>query len=373
MATKTLPQRTFQGKPISVNKAARKYGLPQRTLAAWAARGELTILKQPAKKGEAMLVDEASVILARENHRRGREEGRGGEGGSQSVLSASAPSELQPEYSTADLAEEYHNYGKSVGFAADTLDKNRQVLTVFAQKCPTLPLGPQPILDFIRDLPWAQVTKKKYYQVLRAFYNYLVDFHNITSPLTKRMVPRIPKHPQFRVLTREEIEKLFNAAETFQERMILLTLYATRVRVGELVSLTSERLFPTHIVVSGKTGTWEVPISKDLYSQLTLLGEGALFRDDQGKPMTRDGVYHRVAKCMKLAGITGKKLGPHTLRHTSLTHLYDETGDLPLVQEGARHADIRMTMEYTHPTAAKQREKLLAHDPLRELISGQGK
>jgi len=209
--------------------------------------------------------------------------------------------------------------------------------------------------------------KKTYYQVIRALYNYLEDFQQIPTPLKGRMVPRIDKSSEPRVLSREETIKLFNAAESYQEKMILETLYVTRIRVGELVSLTSDKLFSDHIVVTGKTGRWEVPINEELHAALVMLGDGPLFKDNQGKPMTRDGAYKRVKKCMKAAGIKGKKLGPHTLRHTSLTHLYEDTGDIKLVQDAARHADIRMTMTYTHPRASKQAAKLLAHDPIARL------
>jgi len=52
--------------PISVNAAAKKYGIPQRTLADWAAQGRLKILVRPERRGQKMLVDEGSVILARQ-------------------------------------------------------------------------------------------------------------------------------------------------------------------------------------------------------------------------------------------------------------------------------------------------------------------
>ena len=366
-----MTEQTYQEKPISVNAAARKYGIPQQTLSDWARRGRLKVLVRPERHGQKMLVDEASVVLARESYRPYfRGEGRWP--GTTVTGRLPTPEELvspppTPEYSTVDLAEAYHRYGETIGFKPLTMEKHRQVLRVFAEKCPILPLTPEPILDFIHDLPVGMRTKKKYYEVIRQLYNYLQDFHKIPTPLTKRMVPRAERHPYARVLEREEVLKLFNAAENFQERMVLETLYVTRVRADELASLTSDNLFPDHIVVTGKTGTREVPISDDLHAALIMLGEGALFRDRSGKPITRDGVYQRVQKCMKAIGVTGKKLGPHALRHTSLTHLYEDTGDLLLVQEAAGHADLETTLIYTHPQAAKQREKLRMLDPIKRL------
>lgn len=367
MAKKSIPQPDIRGKPISLGKASKKYDIPVSSLSDWVARGELTVLKKPELRGQPLLVDEASVVLAMVSRKRGyrvREADR-------VALQTLPPPGEQRTLDTAELAEEYHTFGETVGFKKDTLEKNRQILRTFTEKCPTLPLSPQPILKFINELPVGKTRKKTYFQVIRAFYNHLVDFHGITTPLTRRMVPRIDK-PEFRVLSREDVMKAINSTESFQERLMIELLYSTRIRVGELVSLTQESVFPDHIEVIGKTGKWEVPISEAVYAELQMLGKGALFLNAYGAPMSRDGVYHRVEKLMKRIGITGPKRGPHTLRHTSLTHLYEDTGDIPLVQEAARHADIRMTMEYTHPRAVKQREKLLQHEPLKKLQEKEG-
>ena len=358
-----MTQQTYHEIPISVNAAAKKYGIPQRTLADWANKGRLKVLAYPERHGQKMLIDEASVLLARQAyipHWRGE--------GKTLPLPMDMPNTLlvQQELSTADLAENFHRYGESIGFKPLTMQKNRQILRVFAEKCPTLPLEPQPIINFLHDLPVGMRRKKTYYEVVRQFYNYLAEFHNVTSPLKPSMIPRAERHPDFRVLEREEVVNLFNAAESFQERVVFKLLYATRVRVGELVSLTPDNVFPDHIIVSGKTGTWEVPISKELYDELCLLGD-PLFKDRFGKKMTRDGVRQRVAKCMQKIGITGKKLGPHTLRHTSLTHLYEDSGDIRLVQDAAHHAELQTTEIYTHPRASKQVERLLKFDPLKRL------
>jgi site-specific recombinase XerD len=358
---------TLTGNPISLGQAAKKYLVPVQTLSRWAEKGELTILKRPERRGESMLVDEGSVIIAREQHRKAWD--RGGvvvtsPAGAAAAAQAPPP---PPEYKTAELVQAYHTYGEMRGFAPSTMVKHRHHLGLFAAACPTLPLTPEPIIDFIHGLKVASRTKKTYYECIRQFYNYLEEFKKIPTPLSPKMVPKTDRHPYFRVLSREEIIKLFNSAESYQERMILTTLYSTAVRVGELVSLTSDNLFPDHIVVTGKTGTREVPISQDLYDQLRLLGEGPIFRDRRGKPISRDGIGQRVAKCMKAVGITGRKLGPHTLRHTSLTHLYEDTGDLPLVQTLAGHTELETTMIYTHPTDEAQRTKLREFDRLKML------
>ena len=64
-----MANKEYQEYTISVNAAARKYGIPQSTLARWAAQGRIKVLAQPGKRGQKMLVDEASVIHAAQHGR----------------------------------------------------------------------------------------------------------------------------------------------------------------------------------------------------------------------------------------------------------------------------------------------------------------
>jgi len=64
-----MPQEEYPAAAISVNAAAKKYGIPQRTLARWAAKGRIKVLVHPERHGQKMLVDEISVIAAAGHYR----------------------------------------------------------------------------------------------------------------------------------------------------------------------------------------------------------------------------------------------------------------------------------------------------------------
>lgn len=354
-----MSTQTYQEAPISLGKAAKKYGIPQPTLTRWAKNGRLKVLQRPERKGQPLLVDEASVILARQKANKYAIPA--------TYPQADAPAPAPQQLNTAELVKEYCQYAEDKEFEPSSMERLRQVLGKFAELCPTLPLTPQEVLNFIHNLPHKQTTRKNYYKLIRMFYNYLVDFHNIKTPLSRRTVPKSDKDVQFRVLSREEVLKILDIPDNFQDRVMLEVLYSTRIRIGELLSLTSDNIFQDHIMVRGKTGTWEVPISEELYDKLNMLGPGTLFNNRSGKPLRQAAASNRVRSLLEQAGITGAKRGAHTFRHTSLTHLYEDTGDIPLVQEAAHHADIATTMIYTHPRAVKQKEKLLEHDPLKKL------
>ena len=174
-----------------------------------------------------------------------------------------------------------------------------------------------------------------------------------------------------RVLTRHHMEDIFqslqNQAATgdpiaLRDLAIIEVLYASAIRVGELVSLTLAGVDVSSgtLRVVGK-GDKErvVPLGTPAVSALksylnhargTLLGEGSsprVFLSARGQPMGSRSVYQVVAGL--LADIPGVgPLGPHTLRHTAATHLLDGGADLRSVQELLGHASLGTTQIYTH-------------------------
>jgi integrase/recombinase XerD len=148
-----------------------------------------------------------------------------------------------------------------------------------------------------------------------------------------------------------------------RDRAILEVLYATGIRVSELLTLKRAHVFPQDEVIRvfGK-GSKEriVPIGKSALHWIDrflaegrpfLRGKGrthdALFLNARGMPMTRMAVWNIVQTYTQKAGIQ-KEVHPHTFRHSFATHLLEGGADLRAVQEMLGHSDISTTQIYTH-------------------------
>lgn len=176
---------------------------------------------------------------------------------------------------------------------------------------------------------------------------------NITLPKLKRSLPD--------VLSEEEIEMLINIPDTktkkgLRDRVILELLYATGMRVSELISLKLIQLNIAvgFVIVKGK-GDKEriIPLGEEaLYWLKKYLEENHLkdflFPGKKGKNITRQYVWKLIKECAIKANI--KSISPHSLRHSFATHLLLRGADLHSVQLMLGHSDISTTEIYTHLT-----------------------
>lgn len=177
-----------------------------------------------------------------------------------------------------------------------------------------------------------------------------------------------------KVLSVQEVERLLGepdlgTLEGFRDRTMLEVLYATGMRVSELLNIAvgNINLQMKYIIAFGK-GSKEriIPIGSiaaeylEQYisvvrPQLVKTGEEkVLFVNMWGRPMTRQRFWEIIAAYGKSAGIE-KKITPHMLRHSFATHLLDNGTDLRVVQELLGHADISTTQIYTHLTNKRLR------------------
>jgi integrase/recombinase XerD len=205
---------------------------------------------------------------------------------------------------------------------------------------------------------------------LKRFYQYCLRERRISVDPTLKLDPpkRAPRFP--RSLSEADVEALLaapNAATPLglRDRAMLETLYATGLRVSELVALkTFEVNLDANVVrVLGK-GSKErlVPLGEeaaDWISRYLKTRNGksdALFVSVRGRGMTRQAFWHLIRRYGARA-IPGKKLSPHVLRHAFATHLINHGADLRVVQLLLGHADISTTQIYTH--VARERLKAL--------------
>lgn len=210
---------------------------------------------------------------------------------------------------------------------------------------------------------------------LRRFYGYLLREGQITQDPTALIeLPHIG-HLLPSILTEYDVELLLLAPEVsnvlgFRDRTMLELLYATGLRVSELVGLKLAQLSLRQGVVriTGK-GDKErlVPIGEEalswleqylLTSRSLLLAERQsddLFITSRGSAMTRQAFWYIIKRYAKKAGIT-KVLSPHTLRHAFATHLLNHGADLRAVQLLLGHSDLSTTQIYTHIAKARLKD-----------------
>jgi integrase/recombinase XerD len=211
---------------------------------------------------------------------------------------------------------------------------------------------------------------------LKRFYRYCLRERCIAADPTLRLEPpkRVPRFAKS--LSEADVEALLaspdmDSARGLRDRAMLEVLYASGLRVSELVGLkTFEANLDAGVVrILGK-GSKErlVPLGEEAVSWVqrylrearpTLLkrkSSEALFVTERGAGMTRQAFWHLLKRYGRTA-IPGKALSPHVLRHAFATHLINHGADLRVVQMLLGHADISTTQIYTH--VARERLKAL--------------
>lgn len=219
---------------------------------------------------------------------------------------------------------------------------------------------------------------------VKAFYKFLMLEDIIDIDPTELMEsPRLTKKiPQ--VISFEEIQEILSAIDLSTDhgtrnRAMLETLYASGLRVSELINLKLTNVYPDigFLKVVGK-GNKErlVPIGGEALKHIEFYKEGVrrhlpkieqadeniLFLNRRGKRMSRVMVFMIVKEVAELAGIQ-KNVSPHTFRHSFATHLVEGGADLKAIQDMLGHESITTTEIYTHLDKAYLRDTILRFHP----------
>lgn len=217
---------------------------------------------------------------------------------------------------------------------------------------------------------------------LRGFYAYWLREKRInTNPTGNIQSPKLGQ-PLPKSLSEEDVDQLLMAPDTdtaigLRDKTMIELLYATGLRVSELVGLTMTQINIRQGVVRvvGK-GAKErlVPIGEEALDWLAcylrqarpeLLGMKAsevLFPSQRGRGMTRQTFWYRLKHWATVAGVE-KPLSPHTLRHAFATHLLNHGADLRVVQLLLGHSDLSTTQIYTHIARTRMKELHAVHHP----------
>lgn len=256
------------------------------------------------------------------------------------------------------------------GLAKNTISSYRADLEQLARRKKLLDVGEADLFGFIASRKGRASSMARLVSSLKRFYRYCVRERRIAADPTLKLDPpkRAPRFPS--TLSEADVESLLAAPDPstplgLRDRAMLETLYATGLRVSELVRLkTFEVNLDAGVLrVMGK-GSKErlVPLGEEAVDWIArYLNErkgaaDALFLTARGAGMTRQAFWHLIRRYGKRA-IPAKKLSPHVLRHAFATHLINHGADLRVVQLLLGHADISTTQIYTH--VARERLKAL--------------
>jgi len=275
------------------------------------------------------------------------------------------------------------------GLSKNTLDSYRHDLTLVntyltTQKVTLNAASATHLNDYFNarlegKIDYKNTSTARLMSAIRRYYQYLCrEKIREDDPSAKLESPKIVK-PLPKSLSESEVDALLSAPELndpvqFRDKAMLEVLYATGLRVSELVGLTMEEVNIQQgvIRVVGKGNkTRLVPLGEESVHWLTryidemrsllLSGQSSdvLFPSRRGARMVRQTFWHRIKHYAQCSGIDKDALSPHVLRHAFATHLLNYGADLRVVQMLLGHSDLSTTQIYTH--IAKDRLKAL-HD-----------
>lgn len=241
---------------------------------------------------------------------------------------------------------------------------------------------------------WSAASVARALVAVRSFHRFcLTEGHLTLDPSEDVTAPRVPQGIP-KALTEAEVEALLGAVTgdgpaALRDRAILETLYATGLRISELVGLdvgaidleegflrafgkgAKERIVPVGHTASATIEAW-LPARAAVLARARR-GRGdpdALFLNPRGGRLTRQGCWKIVSAYGLRAGLGGR-LSPHVLRHSCATHMVDRGADLRVVQELLGHASVSTTQIYTKVTQSRLRAVYeSAHPRAKRQLSG---
>ena len=282
-----------------------------------------------------------------------------------------------------NLADQFINYLRvERGLADNTIQSYSRDLGRFFHFLESRPLSPlkvsqDQIMEYVSIIGKILSARSVARNIssIKTFFRFLTAEGKIkNSPARLIETPRLSRRLPG-VLNQQEVEQLISQPDSSnplgqRDRAMLEILYATGLRVSELVSLkvlsinmeagyvrTLGKGSKERIVPMGDKALWAV---KEYLTggrpQLTRRTNSAyLFLNSRGRPLTRQGFWKIIKKYGMEAGIK-KKITPHSIRHSFASHLLEAGADLRAVQVMLGHADISTTQIYTHVTRKRLKE-----------------
>jgi integrase/recombinase XerD len=223
----------------------------------------------------------------------------------------------------------------------------------------------------LKERGYVATTMARKVAAARSFFGFMVaegalrtdPTENMSSPTVGKALPKPISISQVRLLL-EQPAKL-STAEAKRDRAMLELLYASGMRISELVALNlgdvntsgdffvrcfgkgrKERIIPLYEQIARTIQSY---IDEDRPKLLHGKKENAMFLNARGERLTRQGFWQKLKEYARNAGLS-EHISPHTLRHSFATHMLSGGADLRAVQELLGHANISTTQVYTHLT-----------------------
>ena len=268
-----------------------------------------------------------------------------------------------------ELINRYLDYLKyERNLSLNTIKSYSNDLQQFAKTHYFLKVTPTDSKKYLEKLNLSPKSQAHTITVLNSFYLFLINESVIkTNPFAQIHQPKLPKYlPEY--LTEEEIDKILdinlNNSYDYRNIAMLETLYATGMRVSELVNLEMVNLDLDNALVRimGK-GSKEriIPLTDIAIKRLQIYikdhrpqllnnkNSNYVFISRNQKNISRQAFFKMIKTICQSKGIN-KNISPHTIRHSFATHLLAHGADLRIIQELLGHEDISTTQIYTHLT-----------------------
>jgi integrase/recombinase XerD len=268
-------------------------------------------------------------------------------------------------------------YGRDLARYLEYLEKNR--IVTLEKITPAVVLR---FLSHLKDSGLSARSRARALAALRTFHKFLVREKLTSDNPTDQVVSPKSLTALPHTLSPFDVENLLSSPKgesplAWRDRAMLEILYATDLRVSELVTLklSDLQMDVGYLTAFGKRSKQRiVPLGENAIAALhdylqngrsgldKQRGSQYLFLNRSGEGLTRQGFWKIIKRRALEAGIT-QSITPHTMRHSFATHLLENGADLRSVQAMLGHADISTTQIYTHVTRERLRKMHAQHHP----------
>jgi integrase len=219
----------------------------------------------------------------------------------------------------------------------------------------------------------SDTTIKMWFDFVNATGKYVKRAYGLENPCESADRPKVEKKRR-RYFTGEELVRIIRACRFEQDKVLVLTLIDSTCRVGELAGLEAKNVGNAWIDVKGKTGQRRYRCDQAICKKLRELGADGktVFKGRFGDAASVESLKKRVTRVIKEAGITGSKLGPHTLRHSGASLVAQETGSALAVKALLQHDNIDTSMEYIHDAEDLIQQRVSPLRLIAERVFGNG-